>query len=139
MPIFQRIRIIDAGSMAAGSELVILKKTLESYMKSSSCLVCREKLDEGMPICSACIQNPHSSLLTLRSGFKEAEKKAFDVEKICRSCAWLTWGDEVNCDSNDCALFYTRARHLAGLRNTKMVTESVMGVLEEMEGVALDW
>lgn len=139
MPKFQRIRRVDAGSLAAGSELVILKKTLESYMKSSSCLVCREKLDEGMPICSACMQNPHSSLLTLRSGFKKAEKKAFDVEKICRSCAGLTWGEEVKCDSKDCAVFYTRARHLTGLRNTRMVTESVMGVLEEMEGVALDW
>lgn len=140
MPKFQRIRRIDAGSLVGGSELVILKKTLESYMKSSSCLVCREKLDEGMPICSACMQNPHSSLLTLRSRFNKAEKKAFDIEKICRSCAGLAWGEDIKCESKDCAVFYTRARHLTGLRNSRMVTESVMSVLEEMEGVvALDW
>lgn len=139
MPKFQRIRRIDTGSLAGGSELIMLKKTLESYMKSSSCLVCREKLDEGLPICCACTQNPHSSLLTLRSRFNKAEKKAIDIEKICRSCAGLSWGEEVKCDSKDCAVFYTRARHLTALRNTRMVTESIMGVLEEMEGITLDW
>lgn len=139
MPKFQRIRRIDAGSLAGGSELVMLKKTLESYMKSSSCLVCREKLDEGMPVCSACMQNSHSSLLVLRSRFNKAEKKAFEVEKICRSCAGLAWGEEVKCDSKDCAVFYTRARHLTGLRNTRMVTESIMDILEAREDAALDW
>lgn len=139
MPKFQRIRRIDVGSLTGGSELVVLKKTLESYMKSSSCLVCREKVDEGMPICSTCMQNPHNSLLTLHSRFNKAEKKAIDVEKICRSCAGLSWGEEVKCESKDCAVFYTRLRHLTRLRNTRIVTESIIGVLEEVEGVALEW
>lgn len=139
MPKFQRIRRIDTGSLAGGSELVMLKKTLESYMKSSSCLVCRERVDEGMSICSGCMQNTHSSLLMLRSRFNKAEKKALDVENICRSCAGLTWGEEVKCDSKDCAVFYTRVRHLTDLRNIRIVTESIIGVLEEMEDAALDW
>lgn len=139
MPKFQRIRRVDAESLAGGSDLFVSKKTLESYMKSSSCLVCRDKLDEGMPICSTCMQNPHKSLLTLRSRFNNAEKKALEVEKICRSCAGITWREEVKCDSKDCAVFYTRVRHLTGLRNTRMVTKSIMGVLEEIEGTSLDW
>ena len=139
MPKFQRIRRIDAGSLARGSDLAQLKKTLESYMKSSSCIVCREKLEEEMPICSACMQNAQTSLLTLRSRLNKAEKKAFNLEKICRSCAGLAWGEEVKCDSTDCAVFYTRTRHMAGLRNTSMVTKPITGLLEEMEIAALDW
>lgn len=139
MPKFQRIRRIDAGSLARGSDLILLKKTLESYMKSSSCLVCREKLEEEMPICSSCMQYAQISLLTLRSRLSKAEKKAFNLEKICRSCAGLAWGEEVKCDSKDCAVFYTRARHMAGVRNTNLATKPIMGLLEELNIAALNW
>lgn len=139
MPKFQRIRRIDAGSLARGSELGLWKKTLESYMKSSSCLVCREKLEDEMPICSTCVHNAQTSLLTLRSMLNKAEQKASNLEKICRSCAGLAWGEEVKCDSKDCAVFYTRARHMAGLRNTGAVTKPIIDMLEGMEIAALDW
>ena len=139
MPKFQRIRRIEAGSPTGDKEGIYSKKILESYMKSSSCLVCHEKLEEELAICGRCMQHADTSLLTLRSRLKKAEEKAVNLHKVCRSCAGVAWGDEVKCDSKDCPVFYTRTRHTASLRSTKMVMEPVMGVLEELEAAALEW
>lgn len=139
MPKFQRIRRVDGGLLPGGNKLVSLKKTLESYLKSSSCLVCREKLEEEIPICSRCMQNAPTSLLTLRSRLSKSETKAINLDKVCRSCSGLAWGEEVKCDSKDCPVFYTRVRHMASLRNTRVVTEPVVGRLEEIEVSALEW
>ncbi|KAI4171127.1 MAG: hypothetical protein LQ343_004463 [Gyalolechia ehrenbergii] len=140
MPKFQRIRRVDTESLARSKELIISKKTLESYMKSSACVVCREKLEEEeAPICNRCMQHPHTSLLTLRTRQNLAEQKATNLEKVCRSCAGLAWGDEVRCDSKDCPVFYTRARHMASLKTETTVTEPVMKVLEAAGEGSLDW
>ena len=139
MPKFQRIRRIEAGPLTGNKELVLSKKTLESYMKSSSCLVCHAKLEEEVPICGSCMGNAQSSLLTLRSRLNKAGKNALNVEKICRSCAGLVWGEEVNCDSKDCPVFYTRTRHNAHLRNTREVSQPVIDVLEGVADGVLDW
>lgn len=133
MPKFQRIRQIDARPIIGNNEKNLNKKTMESYMKSSSCLVCRNKLEEEMPICSVCKQNKYTSILSLRSRLSRAELKVCNLEKICRSCSGLAWGEEVRCDSKDCAVFYTRVRHIAILRNTRMMTEPII------EGDVIDW
>ncbi len=139
MPKFQRIRRIEAGIAPTGKDLIVSKKTLESYMKSSSCLVCREKLEEELAICSKCMRQPDTSLLKLRTKLKSAENKAIDLDKVCRSCAGLAWGDDVRCDSKDCPVFYSRARHRASLRNSQMATGSVNKVLVELESDPLQW
>ena len=138
MPKFQRIRRIEAG-LLGGKEVILEKKTLESYMKSSSCIVCHEKLEEEAAICGRCMQHTDTSLLTLRTRLNNAEEKAFNLEKVCRSCAGLAWGEDVKCDSRDCPVFYTRIRHMAGLRNTKVVTQRVIQVLEDLEDGGLSW
>ena len=139
MPKFQRIRRVEAGSLPNSRDLLVSKKTLESYMKSSSCLVCREKLEAEVPICNDCMAHPETSLLTLRQRLNAAEKKGVCLEKVCRSCASLPWGEEVKCDSKDCPVFYTRTRHMAGLGITKVMTEPIMLVLEEAQGGFADW
>ena len=139
MPKFQRIRRIEAGMVPSGEDLVLSKKTLESYMKSSSCLVCREKLEDEMAICSKCTHQADTSLLKLRTKLKNSEKKAKDLEKVCQSCASLAWGEDVKCDSKDCPVFYSRVRHMASLRNSKMVTGSIINVLEELQSNGLQW
>lgn len=139
MPKYQRVRRIEAGQLTGGKELIISKKTLESYMKSSTCLVCHEKLEEEMAICARCMQNADSSLMTLHSRLNKAERKAVNLENVCRSCASLAWGEEVKCDSKDCPVFYTRTRHMAGLRSSKIMAEPVIGILEELEAGELDW
>ncbi|KAL8854901.1 MAG: hypothetical protein Q9221_000408 [Calogaya cf. arnoldii] len=139
MPKFQRIRRIDTESIRKNKELILSKKTLESYLKSSACVVCREKLEDESPICNRCMRHAHTSLLTLRSRQNRAEQKAINLEKVCRSCAGLAWGDEVRCDSKDCPVFYTRARHMTTLKTDTTVTGPVMKVLEATERGTLDW
>lgn len=137
MPKIQRIRRIQAGSLTGSSK--IPKKTIESYMKSSACLVCREKLKGEPAVCGRCQQHADTSVLALRSKLNRAEKKAVNLERVCRSCAGLAWSEDVKCDSKDCPVFYTRTRHMTGLRNMRMVMGPAMEVLQELEAGGLDW
>lgn len=139
MPKFQRIRRIEAEALSNSRNLLTSKKTLESYMKSSACLVCREKLEAELPICNKCLQHAETSLLTLRTRLNKATKRAVNLLEVCRSCAGIPWGDEVRCDSKDCPVFYTRTRHMASLGSTKTVTEPVIKVLEEAGFGDLEW
>ena len=139
MPKFQRVRRREGMAFTGGKNLIVSKKTLESYMKSSACIVCREKLEEGMAICTRCVQHADSSLMTLYSRLNQAEKKAVSLETVCRSCASLAWGEEIKCDSKDCPVFYTRTRHMSGLRSSKSMMEPVMGMLEELKVGDLEW
>ena len=139
MPKLQRIRRVESAMITGSKDEVVSKKTLESYMKSSSCLVCRDKLEAELPICSKCLERADTSLLALRSRLAKAEKKAVHLEKVCRSCAGLAWGEPVKCDSKDCPVFYTRSRHMASLGSTKALIEPVIGVLQEEERNAFDW
>ena len=142
MPKFQRIRRIGAPAVPAAGEdtkAILSKKTIESYMKSSSCLLCREKLEDKSPICSRCLLQSNSSLLTLVSRMKKAQRKAVDLESVCRSCAGLAFGETVKCDSKDCGTFYSRTRHMAGLRSTKTIVEPIIKALEEREEGSLEW
>lgn len=139
MPKFQRIRRVEAEALSNGKNLLLSKKTLESYMKSSACLVCREKLEAELPICNRCLQHSDISLLTLRTRLNKASKRAINLLEVCRSCAGISWGDEVKCDSKDCPVFYTRTRHMARIGSTKTVTEPVIKVLEEAGFGDLEW
>ena len=139
MPKFQRIRRTEAGLLASGKELGVSKKTLESYMKSSSCLVCRKSLEDAAPICGDCMQKTDTSMLVLQSRLKKAEDKATKLLKVCRSCAGLAWGEEVKCDSKDCAVFYTRARHMASLNIIRQLSEPVMRELGVLEEAHMEW
>lgn len=139
MPKFQRIRRVEAEAFSRDGNLPMSKKTLESYMRSSACLVCRERLEAELPICSSCLQHAETSLLTLRARLNKANKRAVALLKVCRSCAGIPWGDEVRCDSKDCPVFYTRTRHMASLGSTKTLTGPVIKVLEEARFGELEW
>jgi DNA polymerase zeta len=134
MPKVQRIRRIDVNVQDVGQmrAFVPSKKTLESYMKSSSCLVCREKLDSEGPICATCMANRPVSLLTLRTRLSKVEKKSQDLERVCQSCSGTAWLDEVKCDSKDCPVFYSRTRQKAALRMERAVTEPATKILQGM-------
>jgi len=169
MPKVQRIRRIE-GMMTtsstaanndndASSSTTKKPTTLESYLKSSACVVCKDKLDKNhnhqdpghqdnhqdhhqdLPICTPCLHHrPHLSLLTLTSRLQRAEKRVVDLHRICRSCAGLAFGDDVRCDSMDCPVFYARTRSVARWRNSKAVLGPVVRALEEEEEErGLDW
>ena len=139
MPKFQRTRHGEGTDISITKDSVIMRKTLESYMKSSHCLVCREKLEADIPICDTCQAQNDTSLFQMRRRLGKAEKKAINLEEICRSCASLPFGEEVKCDSKDCPVFYTRTRHLSTLRSTKITLEPVSKYLEELRTNIYDW
>ncbi|OAL56699.1 DNA polymeras-like protein zeta catalytic subunit [Pyrenochaeta sp. DS3sAY3a] len=152
MPKVQRIRSIalpintkqDPGNMQTMGGNASLKKTLESYMKSSACLVCRTKLPPTpthlpgvdvdafavLPLCANCLRRPARSLLALKDRIWESEVHVKNVDMVCRSCSSLAWGEEIRCDSRDCPVFYTRIRERSKLSGLK---ESIGPVIEVLE------
>ncbi|KAF2856840.1 DNA polymeras-like protein zeta catalytic subunit [Plenodomus tracheiphilus IPT5] len=152
MPKVQRIRnitlpITSKPDNAAGTSNG-LKKTLESYMKSSACLVCRAKLPPipphlpgveasafaMLPLCAKCLIRPARSLLALKNRLCKNEVRVKGVEMVCRSCSSLAWGDDIKCDSRDCPVFYTRIREQARLKGLKGSVGDVVEVLEQDKG-----
>ncbi|KAL4971767.1 hypothetical protein BDW66DRAFT_164737 [Aspergillus desertorum] len=138
MPKVHRIRRVEGTSSLAGGKSSI--RTLESYMKASSCVVCKAKLyDTEVPICSECVRQSHVSLLELISRQRQAEQKVANLERVCRSCMDVPFGDEVKCDSLDCPVFYARTRGLAHWRHTVAVHGPVIKLLQDNCGDGLEW
>ncbi|GKZ31253.1 DNA polymerase zeta [Aspergillus brasiliensis] len=121
MPKVQRVRRVEgalfrgAGAGAGGG-----RKTLESYMKASTCM-------------------PHLALFELVSRQRAAEKRVVDLQRICRSCMGVAFGDEVRCDSKDCPVFYSRTRDEASWRHTQAVLDPVVGMLRDRCEKELEW
>ena len=133
MPKAQRVLQIEG--------LTSTKKTLESYLKSSACLICKSRLDDPeTPLCSTCLHiQPHISLLNVSSRLHLAEKRAVDLHNVCRSCMGVPFKDEVKCDSKDCPVFYSRTRSVADFRRAKAVLDPVIRLLEDRSERVLDW
>ena len=143
MPKYLRTRRVEAGAFPSNKDINILKKTLESFMKSSACLVCHTKLEEEeqefSAICVRCMQQADNSLLLLQSSLNRAEKKAVRLKQVCQSCAGFAWGEDIRCDSHDCPVFYSRKRHMAELRSSKLIAEPIMSIIKERPIEDMDW
>lgn len=158
MPKIQRIRQVAGfgDGAAAGS----VKRTMESYMGSSLCLICRTKLPPSrnanaglaMPLCSRCrYERTSTTLLSLRERVIKTERKAGDLHAICRSCAdegpsGLAGGvageEPIRCDSRDCPVFYSRVKADSQLRVARNGVGRVLERLEEEvveRGRGFDW
>ncbi|KAJ5111121.1 C4-type zinc-finger of DNA polymerase delta [Penicillium argentinense] len=143
MPKIQRIRRVNTSSSAGSRpdmQIGPMKKTLESYMRSSSCIICREKLSNAaVPLCTECLSRPHISLLDVVSRLQRAEKRVVDTKAVCRSCTGISGGDPIACDSMDCPVFYSRTRDAAHLRHSRDVLGPVVDLLEKKGDEGLDW
>lgn len=149
MPKVQRIRRIDNNnSGGADGQAGPAKKrfTLESYLRSASCVVCGTKMKvsgaaggggggggghsntagEDVALCGKCKRDASGSLFKLQSRLSAEEKRLTEVVKVCQSCAALSPLDEVPCDSKDCPVFYTRRKTEATLRSERSVIEPVV-------------
>lgn len=155
MPKVQRIRNITlpvqnqphTGNALVANGNASLTKTLESYMKSSACLICRSKLPPlptmlpgvdvdayaMLPLCEQCLKRPARALLVLKDRIWKSEQRAKQVDMVCRSCSNFAWGEEIRCDSRDCPVFYTRIRERAKLSGLKDSVGQVIEVLEEKD------
>jgi DNA polymerase zeta len=161
MPKIQRIRNIalpmnPGNTGGAGGGATTLKKTLESYMKASACLVCRAKLPPTpphlpgveidafalLPLCTQCLKRPARSLIALKDRIWKSETKAKEVDMVCRDCSKLAWGEEIRCDSRDCPVFYTRIRERSKLNELREGVGRVIEVIEDHndgeEGVGIE-
>ncbi|KAF6840655.1 DNA polymerase zeta catalytic subunit [Colletotrichum plurivorum] len=135
MPKVQRIRRVDQ-TLGGG----LAKKTLESYLKSASCISCNGKMQEEGVLCAKCQQDAPSSLFNLQTRLNREERKYMDVVQICRNCAGLPAADDVPCDSKDCPVFYTRVKQRASLRTEKSALDPVIRELVSKAGrAALEW
>jgi len=139
MPKYQRIRRIEAALVPDAAEAGLTKKTLESYMKSSICIVCREALDSESPLCQSCFSRAPQTILYLRCKLARSEKKASLLANVCRSCSGLGWNEEIKCDSKDCPVFYSRTRHKADHGSTQAQIVPVIKALEEQKYDGIDW
>ncbi|KAF1966944.1 DNA polymeras-like protein zeta catalytic subunit [Bimuria novae-zelandiae CBS 107.79] len=158
MPKVQRIRSITLplhhqqpiDNTTIGEGIPNHSKTLEGYMKSSTCLVCRSKLPPllsrhhetdayvRVPVCKDCLRKPARALFGLKTIIWKNEKRLKQVDTICRNCSNLAWGEEIRCDSRDCPVFYTRNRQRAKLDGLKNGLLGVVEVLQEGETVSYD-
>jgi DNA polymerase zeta len=131
MPKVQRIRLIGDSDHATSK-----KMTMESYMGSSLCVVCRDRLPKSrepapLPLCHTCRHlRSQQTLLALRDKIYKVEHRHRDLEDVCRSCAGLSFGEEVKCDSRDCPVFYSRVK---GRTMLGVVKSGVGKVLEGFE------
>lgn len=143
MPKVQRIRRVDvAAAAAAGPAGAARKKfTLESYLRSASCVICGTKMkvnnssngNDGIVICGRCKRDSAGSLLRLQSRLNTEERRFREVVKVCQSCAALSPLDEVPCDSKDCPVFYTRKKQEAKLRSERGIVEPAVKRLASLE------
>lgn len=138
MPKVMRVRRVEG--VTGGAE----KKTLESYMKASNCVMCRGTTitDTELPLCNDCAENGPNTLYELKRRLKQAERKLKDLQIVCRSCAGIAPGEEVRCDSKDCAVFYSRGRARAEWEGVRRIEGGTLEGLEkriEMEEARFDW
>lgn len=147
MPKVQRVRdlyqsIGDGEGESSARHANPSRRTLESYLKSSHCVVCHVKLkdrrlpaqdgDEAkLPICQDCHDLHSASLSSLRSRIRNAQAKANNLEMVCRSCEGLSCEEEVKCDSKDCPVFYSRVDAWTKLSTRHRLTEYVAEQLED--------
>ncbi|KAF3350919.1 Putative beta-glucosidase L [Verticillium dahliae VDG2] len=149
MPKVQRVRRLEQRTGAAtrlgqglgqGQGQGISRKTLESYMKSASCIVCDVKMKVEGTLCERCRGDVPPSILNLQSRLMREEKRYLDVVKLCRSCAALPPLDDVACDSKDCPVFYSRVKQATRLAAERSVLEPVIEELgAEAARAALEW
>jgi DNA polymerase zeta len=135
MPKIQRVRRVAMSGVGAK------KTTLESYLKSASCLVCGVKMKGDGSICRRCKVQATSSMLKLQKRLNLEHKGLADVIKVCQTCSAATPQEDVPCDSKDCPVFYSRVKQVTRLKTEKSLLEPVVKQLGELglRRKALDW
>ncbi|KAH7358579.1 DNA polymerase family B [Plectosphaerella cucumerina] len=147
MPKVQRIRRLEhnpaegaAMAQANPGGLGALRKTLESYMKSASCIVCDVKMNDEGTLCAECRCDVPGSVLALETRLRSEEKRYQDIMRLCRTCAGMPQLDEVPCDSKDCPVFYSRVKQKTKVGMERSIIEPVIKELgAEAAMAALEW
>ncbi|KAG5951386.1 hypothetical protein E4U53_003223 [Claviceps sorghi] len=139
MPKVQRIHQAAAAYDGAATR----KTTLESYMRSTHCLVCNAKFDshERHALCPDCRANTPGSLFTLETRLGAEERRFQDMLRVCHTCAGSSPLEEVRCDSKDCPVFWTRTKQKMRLTGTRATAGPVIRTLADsaVDMESLEW
>ena len=127
-------------------ELGAKRMTLESYMRSTHCLVCNAKFKlaehgQSQALCPACRVNTPSSLYALQTRLTAEERSFQDILTICRTCSGLSPLEDVRCDSKDCPVFWTRTKQRTRVSGMRASAGPVIRALAESKAdmSALEW
>ncbi|KAK4242067.1 hypothetical protein C8A03DRAFT_29811 [Achaetomium macrosporum] len=135
------------------------KKTLESFLNSTSCIACGVKMapkptvtttdDHHLPdLCARCASDPAATMALLQARLNREVRRYADVMKVCQSCAGFAPLEEVPCDSKDCPVFYSRVKQRTRVAAERGVVEPLvrrLGQRDERSGShgrgvgSLDW
>lgn len=118
------------------------KRTLEAYMLSVHCMICRRKIagTAELSLCRFCYARMPASLLALQSKLTAAERKYDETLRICQTCEGIGPLEEVGCDSHDCPVFWTRTK----LKNKMLyeravITPVIDGINAKLKSSSLNW
>lgn len=132
------------------------RPTLESYMRSTHCLVCNAKFDAGdghagalaSSLCHTCRADAPASLLALQTRLGAEQRRLGDLVAVCRTCAGLgplDHGDDLAggfpCDSKDCPVFWSRVKQRTKLAGAvASAGPAIRGLVDAGESAAaLEW
>ncbi|OLL22088.1 DNA polymerase zeta catalytic subunit [Neolecta irregularis DAH-3] len=118
-------------------------KTLESYLRSSVCLVCRELETDDM-LCYECSANRPEAIHTLVTRLKTKERQHVDLYLVCSTCSNTPVGDVIKCESKACPVFYSRVKIATRFRDMLKTEGQIIQDLQNLENVeaeklALEW
>lgn len=122
--------------------------TLESYMRSTHCIVCSVKFtadatshcSTATSLCPDCHGSTPSSLVALQTRLAAEERKFEDMLSVCRSCIGEAPLDDVRCDSKDCPVFWSRMKQKNKVIGVRTTNEPVIkGLLDNVRKEDLEW
>ncbi|CAG9945520.1 unnamed protein product [Clonostachys rosea f. rosea IK726] len=121
------------------------KMTLEAYFQSMHCVVCsrRFKNYRNSTVCRRCMGRKRApvALHALQTRLSHEEKRYREVMTQCRQCEGGrgVLGD-VQCDSKDCPVFWSRVKQVGRLESMRACTEPAMqSLIHGIERRALEW
>jgi DNA polymerase zeta len=118
------------------------KRTLEAYMQSVHCMICRRKIvgTVELSLCRFCYARMPASLLALQSKLTAVERKYDETLRICQSCEGVGPLEDVGCDSHDCPVFWTRTKLKNKMLYEQAVTKpAIDGINAKMKKASLNW
>ncbi|KAK3311463.1 uncharacterized protein B0T15DRAFT_387080 [Chaetomium strumarium] len=174
MPKVQHVRRFETASAASAinrdnNNNGGRKKTLESFLNSTSCIACGVKMatkrttttttddnddnhddDQLLPplrdLCARCTADPAATTALLQTRLNRQVRRYADVVRVCQTCAGFApaergegEGEVVPCDSRDCPVFYTRVKQRAAVAAERGVVEALVGRLGRRAERVFDW
>ncbi|KAG8909888.1 DNA polymerase zeta, partial [Tulasnella sp. 408] len=82
------------------------KFTIDEHFKSASCVVCGKP--SAQVLCPACTARPQETAFALETLRRDVQRRAAHTQQICASCCGAPAGEEIECESVDCAWLYER-------------------------------